>query len=97
VCHSKTSKMLPHAEMETVFGKEAVQFTVTAIMKTVGFTEIAELRNLEKELYTVTEKWGFHRKRTEEAEEILRKQIQCPLDCPGELWGTGARITEDHG
>jgi hypothetical protein len=46
--------MLPYAEMEIVFGMDMVQFKETAINKTVGFTEITELRNIEKELYTVT-------------------------------------------
>ena len=50
-----------------------LKFKERAINNTVGFTEITELRNLEKELYTVTQKWEFHRKRTEEAEETLRK------------------------
>ena len=59
--------------MEIVFGNEAVQFKETTIKKTVRFTEITELRNLEKELYTVTEECGFRKKRTEEAEETLRK------------------------
>jgi len=53
--------MLPYAETET------------AIKKPVGLTEITELRSVEKELYTVTEKWEFHRRRTEDADETLRK------------------------
>jgi hypothetical protein len=64
--------MLPYAEMEIVFGKETVQFKEAAINNTIGFTEITELRNREKELYTVTKKWEFYRKRIEEAEETLR-------------------------
>jgi hypothetical protein len=43
--------MLPSAEIEIVFGKVTVQLKDTAINYTVGFTEITELRNLEKELY----------------------------------------------
>jgi hypothetical protein len=65
--------MLPCAEMEIVFGKDTVQFKATAIDNTVGFKVITELRNLENELYTVTQKWEFHRKRSEEAEESLQK------------------------
>ena len=65
--------MLPYAEMEIAFGKEVVQFKGTAINKIVGCTKITKLINLEKELCAVTQKWGFHTKRIEEARKTLQK------------------------